>query len=451
MSENKSIQQYQPYVYCLIFEKKKKYCDFCFKELSKVCSCPICNFMHYCNRYCEKNDTIHRFECQNLKKFESKFLEDNILVLFLRTLIRTKKISDFDAKLFMELDSSNQQNIKLIAIKYIDEILKLMGPNFIETFNTNEMISYFDKMMANKIEIKSNRSETIGLGIYLENAFDDSEKSNTDVSFDGLKIIYRRKIFPALSFSELATDSCYLKNAIRIANKFLKSRTMRDFYLTKIKLKTEFLHEKMSQVKIAFEEQIKAKPNDTDFLAWTDRNIPNKININQIFENRLKIINKLADSMDHKEEEIIIVFIGLLIIHEFAHLLYRWNGNFHSPDSKEAGNSLEKLIFDGHIRAIISPKTKWNKNSKFLGIAIDTLSKLQGRKYLSYTDYIKKIYDNTMPLNSYLSLKFEDKPEEENIKAIKQCDENGTDEDESTKQSSDLHDLETLNIQKCGT
>lgn len=70
-----------------------------------------------------------------------------------------------------------------------------MGTNFIETFNTNEMISYFDKMMANKIEIKSNRSETIGLGVYLENAFDDSEKSNTDVSFDGLKIIYQVKNF----------------------------------------------------------------------------------------------------------------------------------------------------------------------------------------------------------------------------------------------------------------
>lgn len=70
-----------------------------------------------------------------------------------------------------------------------------MGPNFIETFNTNEMISYFDKMMANKIEIKSNRNETIGLGVYLENAFDDSEKSNTDVSFDGLKIIYQVKNF----------------------------------------------------------------------------------------------------------------------------------------------------------------------------------------------------------------------------------------------------------------
>ncbi|RNA39613.1 SET and MYND domain-containing 3 [Brachionus plicatilis] len=367
MSEDK--RDYQPYVYCLNFEKKKKFCDFCFKVLSKVCSCPICDCMHYCNRICEKNDFIHKFECQNFSQNSKKFLQNDILILFLHTLIRTKKINDFDAQLFLELDGTYQQNnVKLDASKCIDEISKLMDKSFIQLFDQNELISYFDKMMANKIEIKSS-GETIGLGIYLDYAFDDSDKSNIDISFDGLKIIYKRKNFPALSFSELATDCGYLKKAIRIANKFLKSQTVRDLYRAKIKLKTEFLHEKMYQVKIDFVEQIKAKPNDRDFLAWTDRDISNKININQIFEKRLKkISNNLTDSMGQKEEEIIIVFIGLLIIHEFAHLLYRWNGNLYSPDSREAGNSLERKIFDGHTRAIISPKSKWDENSRFLGM-----------------------------------------------------------------------------------
>lgn len=166
----------------------------------------------------------------------------------------------------------------------------------------------------------------------------------------------------------MASDCCYLKTSIRIANRFLKSKKVRDFYRTKIKLKAEFLHEKISQVKIVFEEQIKAKPDQRDFLAWTDGDVINKININRIFENRLNSIKNSHESFSQKETEIIIVFMSLIIIHEFAHLLFRWNGNFHSPDSKEAGNDLEQLIFNGYTRAIIFPKSKWNESSKFLGI-----------------------------------------------------------------------------------
>lgn len=125
----------------------------------------------------------------------------------------------------------------------------------------------------------------------------------------------------------------------------------------------------MSQVKIVFEEQKKNNSNENDFLAWTDRNIDNKININRIFEKRLKHIGNLNDMEYQKEAEIIIVFMGLLIIHEFAHLLFRWNGNFNSPDNKEAGNALEVLIFNGYIRALISPKSKWNDNSRYLGLS----------------------------------------------------------------------------------
>lgn len=104
-------------------------------------------------------------------------------------------------------------------------------------------------------------------------------------------------------------------------------------------------------------------------MAWTDRKIDNKININRIFEKRLKNIDNLNDLEYQKERDIIIVFMGLLIIHEFAHLLYRWNGNFNSPDNKEAGNALEVLIFNGYVRAIVSPKSKWSDKSRYLGLS----------------------------------------------------------------------------------
>lgn len=80
-----------------------------------------------------------------------------------------------------------------MANKYIDDISKLMGTSFIQCFNQNELVSYFHKMIANKIEIKFS-SETIGLGIYLDSSFDDSDKSNTDICFDGPKMIYKVKL-----------------------------------------------------------------------------------------------------------------------------------------------------------------------------------------------------------------------------------------------------------------
>ncbi|RNA39618.1 hypothetical protein BpHYR1_050601 [Brachionus plicatilis] len=53
-----------------------------------------------------------------------------------------------------------------------------------------------------------------------------------------------------------------------------------------------------------------------------------------------------------------------------------------------------------------------------------------------------------MPLNKYLSPRFQDKPEEENIRAIKQCAEIEMDENKSIEQSSDKNDIEALNVEK---
>lgn len=70
---------------------------------------------------------------------------------------------------------------------------------------------------------------------------------------------------------------------------------------------------------------------------------------------------------------------------------------------------------------------------------------------MSYNDYIKKIYENTLPINLYLSPKFEDQPEEVNFKAIKQSDENEYDSVSFEDQSNNYDDKETINILKCGT
>ncbi|RNA05056.1 hypothetical protein BpHYR1_028197 [Brachionus plicatilis] len=355
-----------------------------------------------------------------------------------------------DSEKYLELiNSCDQNDYKSMANKYMNQVSVLMGDDFMAFFDKQEIVPYFDKMMANKIEIKSD-GKTIGFGIYLEYSFDDSDKSNTEIYFDGLKIIYKRKIFPQLSFSKFATSDCYLKLSVRIANAFLKSEHIRIFYQNKNKLKEEFLNDKMSQVKIVFEEQKKENSDENDHLAWTDPNIDNKININRIFEKRLKEIRNLNDLEYQKEAEIIIVFMGLLIIHEFAHLLFRWNGNFNSPYNKEPGNALEVLIFNGYIRAIITPNSKWNEKSRYLGIAVEDLSKLRELKYLSYKDFIKRIYHKTLPLKLYFSPVFEKKPEGLNFRAIKQCNQND-ENDRTFELPSDWADIETCNVIKCGT
>ncbi|CAF1101743.1 unnamed protein product [Brachionus calyciflorus] len=208
----------------------------------------------------------------------------------------------------------------------------------------------------------------------------------------------------------------------------------------------------MSEVKIVYEDQEKTNPNSKDFLAWTDRHIVNRIYINRIFEKRLNAISKLKDISNKKEKEIIIVLIGIFLVHEFAHLLYRWNGNLYTPDNKHAGLQLEKFIFDGHIRVIISPKSQWNENSKYLGIGIRIgASKIRKMQFFSYENYIKKLYEDNLNFSSYFTPKLEEIEFNNDILALRQCD-CDFEQDPDDDNNSDWDDYEAIyNIKICGT
>lgn len=78
------------------------------------------------------------------------------------------------------------------------------------------------------------------------------------------------------------------------------------------------------------------------------------------------------------------------------------------------------------------------------------MSKLRELKYLSYKDYIKRIYEKSLPLKFYFSPIFEKKTEGGNFKAIKQCDENN-ENDQTFELPSDCADIESCNVIKCGT
>ncbi|CAF0972683.1 unnamed protein product [Brachionus calyciflorus] len=456
MSDEIITSELSPFAYCLKYENKKIYCDCCFKKITRVCSCPVCELMYYCDRKCENNDTTHKFECEHFKRaakvFElNEMLKDDLIRLFLRIMIRINNTNDIDATYFFDLQKSHQKIYDIMAKKYTSEISKLMGKDFISSINFEATVTSFDKMMTNKIEIK-NDQETLGFGIYLQNFFDDLGSEKNEVYFDGIKLFYKRKLFPALRFSESATKDPNVRVSIRIANKFLESGKVRYFYHEKIKVKADILRKKIFDVKIIFVDQEKANPNAKDLLAWTDRYVINEIYINRIFEKRLNAISCIEDDSAQKEKETITVFIGFLLIHEFAHLLYRWNGNFYSPENKDAGFQLENVIFDGRVRPIISPKSQWNENSKYLGIGIRIRSsKKRKMQFFSYENYIKKLYEDNLNFSSYFTPKLEEIEFNNDILALRQCD-CDFEQDPDDDNNSDWDDYEAIyNIKICGT
>jgi len=108
----------------------------------------------------------------------------------------------------------------------------------------------------------------------------------------------------------------------------------------------------------------------------------------------LDILSKQQESGDEetaveagKEEEYILFFIGILIIHELGHLLIRWSGQLSSPvtftyDIKqpaEAGFYLEFKLFESVVRLIIPSnpeRTVWNKDTKISGNFYEFVSKI---------------------------------------------------------------------------
>ncbi|CAF1000747.1 unnamed protein product [Brachionus calyciflorus] len=88
------------------------------------------------------------------------------------------------------------------------------------------------------------------------------------------------------------------------------------------------------------------------------------------------------------------------------------------------------------------------------GIGLNPISyRDKGLKYFAYNDYISRIYRDELPIESYLSPKFESKPKEKDMFALKQWDLSEFSDDNTNflEQSDDYADIELLNVRKCGT
>ncbi|CAF0992364.1 unnamed protein product [Brachionus calyciflorus] len=217
-----------PFVHCLIFEKKRILCDYCFLESSKLYQCSKCKFMHYCNANCQRSDwQIHKHECDKFTQFTNnldlkKEFQNDIVRLYLRILIKSKindqsNISDeYGLKTFVTLMDHYENLVKdMNRIKTMQKCLslikELMGVDFMSKFSIKELISAFGKMVVNTMAVSNyDLSESVGSGLYLSAAYyDHSCEPNSVVTFNGSKVIVRNirdlepNEEPVISYCEL--------------------------------------------------------------------------------------------------------------------------------------------------------------------------------------------------------------------------------------------------------
>nr|QDF21442.1 histone-lysine N-methyltransferase SMYD3 [Brachionus koreanus] len=201
-----------PFVYCLLYDKKQLFCDFCLKELSKCYQCSRCKLMFFCSKECQISDwSIHQHECKSFVKLneniklKQEFKED-LNRIFLRTLIQVKlknneKLTDnYGLKTFDTLIDHYDDLIKDLnrlpqMQKCFHFIKDLMGESFLTSnkLSAKEMISIFGKLIVNTISISNfDLSETIGSGLYLSvSSIDHSCQPNSVVTFNGSKIFVK--------------------------------------------------------------------------------------------------------------------------------------------------------------------------------------------------------------------------------------------------------------------
>jgi hypothetical protein len=192
------------------------------------------------------------------------------------------------------------------------------------------------------------------------------------------------KIFPILSLSEDSTDNKYLIKSKNLANRVMEQISCREvifkFNVDQKrckemigKVKIAFTNQDSEKEKIIYQENVKeADKKVKEFLGWTYRDTnASELHINKIFEKRL---NKTKDK---QEKKIIIVYMAIVILHEVAHLLFRWSGLNNTPKSfrnlnnmPEAGSNFESRLFGCEIASAIeqiNKNDKWTEDQPFIG------------------------------------------------------------------------------------
>nr|QDG00788.1 histone-lysine N-methyltransferase SMYD3-4 [Brachionus koreanus] len=501
--KDQTVMEELPFVAVIDPAQNKNYCGQCFQNI-KVTECPSCQQISYCSRKCERDDIIHKKECLAFKNCSERenckdLLENDLLRLFLRILIRTQMNIDSDEltnfyNLTDEYDNILKDKERIQQLEFLKcAIRTVMGNEFLADFSKKDLVSLYGKMVIHKTDIKAGNN-TIGIAIYLDaSKFKHSCQPSLNVSFSGSKLIlkanrpmtqnesptisicdtnlsdserktYLKKFFyfdchcskcigveskiqasiPSLKFNEKDIRHPELNLAVRMANKFCETFTAKCIF-SLFQIDSENSIANAFKTKILFE----ARPsNDKKYMvAWTYRDFdPYTIYINEIFKKRLEILN--ANAQENIEEiETITFYLSVLILHELAHLLFRWKGDRVSPEKiREAGIKLEDWLFGGKVTILTHPGSNWSPNSKHYGIRIKKIVTDTKYSRLSYDKYINKIchFEPDEDFELYTTLFCDDIKNEIDTLTLKGCSEiyenNSQDDDDPDIDENDIYE-----------
>ncbi|CAH1154974.1 unnamed protein product [Phaedon cochleariae] len=208
------ILEEKPFVYTLCSRFRTARCDFCFKN-GELLKCSSCQYVYYCGRACQKEGwSVHKLECQYLKKIFPRILPDaaRILARLIKILEkggdRVKSYyTEKDYRLFKNLmshypnlknDQSRMEHFSSlygVLYEFFDEILP----------NSAELMGMYGRMCVNSFSICNQEFHSIGTGIYLAaSVVDHSCQPNAVVTFEGTTLVMRAlEKLPSLNWSKI--------------------------------------------------------------------------------------------------------------------------------------------------------------------------------------------------------------------------------------------------------
>nr|XP_032512528.1 LOW QUALITY PROTEIN: histone-lysine N-methyltransferase SMYD3 [Danaus plexippus plexippus] len=193
----------EPFAYVLSSKEKGSRCDFCL-EKGKVLKCSGCQFVHYCNRSCQKDAwEDHKWECANLKRIAPKTIPDAARLLA-RILNRLQRGNGGAYKAFytptsfrvwkdlmshysdLKSDKKRMDHFSTLSMVLFEYLKDISLPN------TADLMGLYGRMVINSFTILDIEMNSIGTGIYLASSvIDHSCNPNAVAVFDGKTINIR--------------------------------------------------------------------------------------------------------------------------------------------------------------------------------------------------------------------------------------------------------------------
>ncbi|KAJ3395652.1 SET and MYND domain-containing protein 3 [Lobulomyces angularis] len=168
-----------------------KNCSNCFKDVTTILRCSVCNLIVYCSKECQLQDwtAFHKEECEIFKKLDKALTPS--LRLNLRLLINEHKKSNSLKKLKSHKSDRSEESLETFAqmsmlLLHFVKSSSIFDENL---FHATFMIELFCKVSVNSHTIVDNEQASKGLGLYLNAA-----KVNHSCDPNSIVIFHRNEL-----------------------------------------------------------------------------------------------------------------------------------------------------------------------------------------------------------------------------------------------------------------